>query len=197
MVPYHALPRLHETIKDQTPPAYPSLWAVYKEMVPALIKQATEDPDYHIVRPLPTPFKPASATAADAVIAPVQTGTTYWVEACAVDDLAEEDVTGFVHNGKTYAIYRLLGDQFYASDGICTHEKAELAGGLIINGCIECPRHNGRFDVTTGAAVRAPARKPLRTYPAERRGNKVVINIPDEIEPVVQANGQMPSNKDV
>src|SRR5574341_1323258 len=50
MVPYHALPRLHKAIKDQTPPAYPSLWAVYKEMVPALIKQATEDPDYHIVR---------------------------------------------------------------------------------------------------------------------------------------------------
>ena len=53
MVPYHALPRLHEAIKAQTPRAYPSLWAVYKEMIPALSRQATQDPDHHIVRELP------------------------------------------------------------------------------------------------------------------------------------------------
>lgn len=30
-----------------------------------------------------------------------------WVEVCAVDDLDEEEVIGFEHNGKKYAIYRL------------------------------------------------------------------------------------------
>lgn len=174
MVPYHALPQYHEAIKDQTPPAYPNLWAVYKEMIPALIKQATEDPDYHIVRPLPTPSPSAAEAAAETVGV---TTDANWIEACGVSDLAENDVLRFQHNGKSYAVYRLAGDQFYASDSICTHEKADLTEGLVINGCIECPRHNGRFDLTTGNAVKAPARKPLKMFPVERRGDRVVVFI--------------------
>jgi fatty acid desaturase len=54
MVPFHALPRLHEAIKDQLPPAYPSLYATYREMVPALWKQR-RDPAHVIERTLPDP----------------------------------------------------------------------------------------------------------------------------------------------
>jgi fatty acid desaturase len=54
MVPFHALPRLHEAIKDQLPPAYPSLYATYREMVPALWKQR-RDPTHVIERVLPDP----------------------------------------------------------------------------------------------------------------------------------------------
>lgn len=180
MVPYHALPKFHEAIKDQTPPAYPNLWACYKEMIPALYKQATQDPDYHIVRPIPAsaPFiAPVITNDQQTTAETLEHSVAQWVEVCAVDALAEQDVMGFNHNGKAYAVYRLQGDAFYASDGICTHEKENLAGGLVINGCIECPRHNGRFDVTTGEAVKTPARKPLTTYPAERRGDKIYIYI--------------------
>ncbi|NWG75698.1 MAG: non-heme iron oxygenase ferredoxin subunit [Rubrivivax sp.] len=102
-----------------------------------------------------------------------------WVEVCAVDDLDEEEVIGFDHNGKKYAVYRLLGDNYYASDGLCTHEKVALAGGLVIDGCIECPMHNGRFDVATGKAVKPPVHEDLKTYPAERRGDRVFINLPE------------------
>ena len=49
-----------------------------------------------------------------------------WVEVCDVEDLDEEDVIGFGHSGKKYAVYRLEGDQFYASDGLCTHERYHL-----------------------------------------------------------------------
>ncbi len=186
MVPYHALPRLHAAIKDQTPTPYPNLWAVYKEMIPALIKQATENPDYHIVRDLPSTSSAATVIEQQPevttpleqpLVETTESVAREWVEACAVADLGEHDVIGFTHDGKLYAVYRLQGDQFYASDGICTHEKAELAGGLVIDGCIECPRHNGRFDVTNGKATKAPARKPLTTYHAERCGDKVFIYI--------------------
>lgn len=51
-VPYHALPRLHEAVKADCPPAYPSTWAAYCEMIPALIRQ-WRDPTYHVRRPLP------------------------------------------------------------------------------------------------------------------------------------------------
>jgi fatty acid desaturase len=52
MVPYHALPRLHEALKADTPPAYPGTWAAYKEIIPTLLRQARE-PGYHAVRPPP------------------------------------------------------------------------------------------------------------------------------------------------
>jgi fatty acid desaturase len=49
MVPYHALPRLHEATKADCPPAYPSLWAVYRELIPALWRQ-WRDPKYVVRR---------------------------------------------------------------------------------------------------------------------------------------------------
>ena len=52
MVPFYALPALHEEIKHDCPPAYPSLWAAYREMIPAIIKQQ-RDPCHYIQRPLP------------------------------------------------------------------------------------------------------------------------------------------------
>ena len=52
MVPYHALPQLHEAVKADTPPAYPSTIAAYAEIIPTLLRQ-THDPSYHVVRPLP------------------------------------------------------------------------------------------------------------------------------------------------
>ncbi|WP_284946992.1 fatty acid desaturase family protein [Acidisoma cladoniae] len=52
MVPYHALPALHEAMKAECPTPYPSLWAAYKEIIPAILRQA-RDPDYYVVRELP------------------------------------------------------------------------------------------------------------------------------------------------
>jgi fatty acid desaturase len=53
MVPFHALPRLHEMVKDQMPPAYRGFLGAYREILPTLIRQA-RDPGYFIRRPLPT-----------------------------------------------------------------------------------------------------------------------------------------------
>jgi len=52
-VPYHALPRFHELIKNQCPLAYPSVWAAYREIVPTLWKQAFHDPDTFASRTIP------------------------------------------------------------------------------------------------------------------------------------------------
>ena len=52
MVPFHALPQLHEAIKSQCPPAYESLWACWCEILPTLWRQ-TVDADHCVVRALP------------------------------------------------------------------------------------------------------------------------------------------------
>ena len=97
---------------------------------------------------------------------------TEWVEACAVDDVDEEDVMRFDHGGRTFAIFRSPDDEFFATDGLCTHEKVHLADGLVMDEIIECPKHNGRFNYKTGEARGAPVCVNLKTYPVEGRGRQ-------------------------
>jgi fatty acid desaturase len=65
MVPYHALAALHEEMKADAPPAYHGLWEAYREIIPALWKQA-KNPRYFVPRQLPpgaTPFSNSTAAA--------------------------------------------------------------------------------------------------------------------------------------
>jgi 3-phenylpropionate/trans-cinnamate dioxygenase ferredoxin subunit len=102
---------------------------------------------------------------------------TDWVEACSIGDVDPEDVIAFEHRGCQYAIYRSPDGSFYASDGLCTHERALLADGLVMDHIIECPKHNGRFDYRTGEGKGAPIRVNLRTYPVRVDGDIVSIDI--------------------
>jgi 3-phenylpropionate/trans-cinnamate dioxygenase ferredoxin subunit len=100
-----------------------------------------------------------------------------WVEACGMNDVDEEDVIRFDHGGRTFAIYRSPDDEFYATDGLCTHEHVHLADGLVMDNIIECPMHNGRFDYRTGAAKGAPVCVNLKTYPVKVESGKVLVDI--------------------
>jgi fatty acid desaturase len=57
MVPYHALPALHEELKFDYPAPSPSLWAALREVFEALIKQK-KDPHFIVDRPLPATANP-------------------------------------------------------------------------------------------------------------------------------------------
>jgi 3-phenylpropionate/trans-cinnamate dioxygenase ferredoxin component len=100
-----------------------------------------------------------------------------WVVACAAGSVDREDVMKFDHAGRTYAVYRSPDDKYYATDGLCTHEKVHLADGLVMDNIIECPKHNGRFDYRTGAAKGAPVCVNLKTYPVKVEAGKVMIEV--------------------
>ena len=100
-----------------------------------------------------------------------------WIEACATGAIDEEDVMRFDHGERTFAIYRSPDDRFFATDGLCTHERIHLADGLVMDNIIECPKHNGRFDYTTGQAKGAPVCVNLKTYPVKVEGGKVLIDV--------------------
>jgi 3-phenylpropionate/trans-cinnamate dioxygenase ferredoxin subunit len=100
-----------------------------------------------------------------------------WVAACAADDVDEEDVIRFDHQGRTFAIYRSPDDSYFATDGLCTHEQVHLAGGLVMGDIIECPKHNGQFNYKTGEAKRAPVCVNLRTYPVKVEAGTVYLKL--------------------
>ncbi len=57
MVPYHALPKLHEMIRHDLPAPCLSIGAGYKEMIPAFLRQLRYE-DYYIKRELPPTARP-------------------------------------------------------------------------------------------------------------------------------------------
>jgi 3-phenylpropionate/trans-cinnamate dioxygenase ferredoxin subunit len=100
-----------------------------------------------------------------------------WVDVCATDDIDEEDVIRFDHEGKSFAIYRSPEDSFHATDGFCTHENVHLSQGLVMDNIIECPKHNGRFNYKTGEAKGAPVCISLKTYPVRVDGGRLQIEV--------------------
>lgn len=101
---------------------------------------------------------------------------TRWIPTLDFDAIDDEDVARFDHGGKTFAIYR-VDDAVYASDGLCTHEKVHLCDGLVMEHVIECPKHNGRFDIRDGRPLGAPVCVALKTYPAKVEGGTIYIEV--------------------
>ena len=66
MVPYHALPRIHELIKHDLPPADGSVWSAYRTVLPVLLRQLRGD-NVFLVRKLPDTARPYRAELHDAV----------------------------------------------------------------------------------------------------------------------------------
>jgi len=99
-----------------------------------------------------------------------------WVLVGTTDNIEVEDIIRFDHNDKTFCVYK-LEDGFYATDGICTHEDVHLEDGLVMDNEIECPMHQGVFDIKTGEAISPPACDDLKTYPVKVEDNNIYIQI--------------------
>ena len=108
--------------------------------------------------------------------------STEWVDVCGANDIDSDDVIRFDHGTRTLAVYRLGRDRYCATDGRCTHAGVHLADGFVNNGIIECPKHNGRFDICTGAAQGVPVTVNLRTYSVRVEGGRVLVELPTEAQ---------------
>jgi nitrite reductase/ring-hydroxylating ferredoxin subunit len=91
-------------------------------------------------------------------------------------DLAEGDLHVFDVKGTRVAVAS-VSDTFYAFDNTCTHLHCSLAEGELDGTVVTCPCHGSQFDVTTGAVLRGPARESVRSYPVERDGDRLQIEL--------------------
>ncbi|WP_066965897.1 fatty acid desaturase [Microbulbifer sp. Q7] len=188
LVPYHSLPRLHALIKDDCPPAYPGLLAAWKEILPALWRQS-KDPEYFVERTLPEPANFNREVAGEvsgevSVITPLgEQDADGWIRVGPTRVLSAEDVIRVDYRGHTYAMYRTAEGNVFATEGICTHGRTHLADGFVKGHLIECPKHNGRFDIRSGAAVRAPACSALETFAVRERQGQLELCTRPNIAP--------------
>jgi naphthalene 1,2-dioxygenase ferredoxin component len=100
--------------------------------------------------------------------------TTEWLDAAADADLWEGAGTPVVLQGREIALFR-IGTETFATDNLCTHGHARLCEGFVEGFEIECPVHQGRFDLRSGAATCAPATEAVKTYPVKIEGGRVYL----------------------
>lgn len=90
-----------------------------------------------------------------------------WIPIAQVADVPED--TGalrVIHGGEAVCLY-LLGDNVCATQDKCPHGNASLAEGYIVDDMIECPLHQGMFDIATGVVKTPPCTVNLTTYPVK------------------------------
>jgi naphthalene 1,2-dioxygenase system ferredoxin subunit len=99
-----------------------------------------------------------------------------WLDVAALDTVPEGDVIGVMVAGKDIALYEVDGEIF-ATDNICTHGRARMSDGFLDGREIECPLHQGKFDVCSGKALCAPLTEDIRTYPVKIENRRILLSL--------------------
>lgn len=110
-------------------------------------------------------------------------GPVHEVGLCSADEVVPDTPVRVVVNGTAYAVFN-LGGQFYATQDECTHGPGSLAEGFVVGCEIECPFHQGRFDIRTGQATAAPCTAALRVWTVRVRNGQLCID-PSEHQTVM------------
>lgn len=118
-------------------------------------------------------MSPAAGTAAGTGrlvrVAGVEEVPPGWVLKVVVDDLSTRWEIALANSNGT----------IFALENACSHAGGPLGDNRLKDGChIECPWHNAVFDARTGAVVRGPARKAVRTYLVHVVGADVFVSLP-------------------
>ena len=99
-----------------------------------------------------------------------------WHNVIELSKLEKNDVTNVQFGTKDLAIYDGK-DGIFVSLSRCTHGAANLCDGYFDGTYIECPLHQGLFDVRTGEAKAVPARVKLKMIKSRIRNGVVQIHL--------------------
>ncbi len=90
---------------------------------------------------------------------------TEFTKIAEVGDLAPGQMRT-VRSGDEYILLARIGDEYFALDGFCSHADGFLADGLLLEEyCeVECPIHEGAFNLRTGEVTNPPADEPVAAY---------------------------------
>ena len=99
-----------------------------------------------------------------------------WQPVIEVADLEKNWVTRVDLGARKLAIYDTPSG-VYASHALCNHGGADLCDGYFDGHVIECPLHQGAFDVRDGRPVAAPATRPMRVFETRVKDGTVEVKL--------------------
>ncbi|PFH09868.1 CDP-4-dehydro-6-deoxyglucose reductase [Collimonas sp. PA-H2] len=101
-----------------------------------------------------------------------------WHDIGTADDFNEGEALAVIAGGQPVAVFR-LGEDLFALRDLCTHGNARLSDGYIEDGCIECPLHQGLFDIRSGAPRCLPVTEAVRSFPVRIVTGRVEVEVSD------------------
>ena len=99
-----------------------------------------------------------------------------WTDLIATDQLEPGWVTPVTLGTRKLAVYD-TSSGVYTSMALCNHGGADMCDGYFDGHVIECPLHQGAFDVRDGKPVSAPATRPMMTFPTRSHEGMIQIKI--------------------
>jgi len=99
-----------------------------------------------------------------------------WQSVIALAALEKRWVTRVTLGTRLIAIYDTPSG-IYASLALCNHGGADLCDGYFDQHIIECPLHQGAFDVRDGKPISAPATRPMKTFDTRLNNGMVQIRV--------------------
>jgi len=104
-----------------------------------------------------------------------------WIPVAPIAELRNDSLTTVRVNGTEMLVYR-SGESYYVYPNRCTHQDVPLSDGYLVGDAIVCHLHGAKFDLKTGACLRAPARGNLYGYQAIVRNEYLFIHPNDSSE---------------
>jgi ethylbenzene dioxygenase ferredoxin subunit len=102
------------------------------------------------------------------------------VALCHSNEVTEDEPKRCERGGETYAVFVVEGRYFVLND-TCSHGPGSLSDGFV-EGCeVECPFHQGRFDIRTGRPTAPPCTEPVRSWTAHIVDGRIEID-PKELD---------------
>jgi naphthalene 1,2-dioxygenase ferredoxin component len=100
-----------------------------------------------------------------------------WHDVADAASVPDGDIVAALVQGREIGLVR-LGDELFAIDATCTHGNASLCGGFVEpDGSIECPLHQGRFDVRSGRALCEPLTTDLVVHAVRIEGGRMYVKL--------------------
>ena len=100
-----------------------------------------------------------------------------WTDVAAADDIFEGAAIAVTPSGLDIAVYKTEAGEVFATDNICTHGHARLCDGFLEGHEIECPFHQGRFDIRNGQPTLEPCVDAIKSYPVKIDAGRVWVQL--------------------
>ena len=100
-----------------------------------------------------------------------------WHRALASNVLTEAKFLGTVVDGRHVLLSRASGVASALTD-ICPHKGVLLSEGVARDGCISCPGHFQRFDLTTGRK-QGNLTEQVTVYPTREGDGWIEVDLPE------------------
>lgn len=97
-----------------------------------------------------------------------------WHPVAEPDAVSEDIPLAVTWGDDEIALYK-VGDEYFATSNICTHGLARLSDGYLEGYLIECPLHQGLFDVRTGSCAGPPVEEDIKAYDVRVQDGKLEV----------------------